>query len=158
MTDEAFVVPHVLCSFSVREIDLINIHGIGIPCWSGGSGSLGWWDEAISPTPELPESYHIPVELSCFIKPLFPFPTSLLLFFREGSGSHHDSKLVGYPLLKGIYQDTIEVNSTACLSQPEGDGILVKVPIELVHAYGVNSLAGSVLDILQDEGFFKGIA
>ena len=79
VTDEALVVLHVLCSFSGGEIDLVNVHGIGV---SRGSGILCWlgqWNVAISSTSELSESYYILVELSCFIEPLFPFPASFLL-------------------------------------------------------------------------------
>ena len=42
--------------------------------------------------------------------------------------------------------------------QFKSGGVLVKVSIELVHTEGINSLAGSVLDVLQDEGFFEGFA
>ena len=35
---------------------------------------------------------------------------------------------------------------------------MVKVTVELVHTKEVDYLAGSILDILWDEGFFKGIA
>ena len=80
VTDEALVVLHVLCSFSGGEIDLVNVHGIGV---SRGSGILCWlgqWNVAISSASGLlPEPYHILVELSCLIKPLFPFPASFLL-------------------------------------------------------------------------------
>ena len=134
VTDEALAVPHVFCSFFWREINPVNIHGVGISGWLGSSSWLSWWNEAVSSTSELSESYHVLVELSCLIKPLFPFPASLFLSLREGSGSHHDSKLVGYPSLEGIYQYAVEVNSTVCLGQSKGSGILVKVTVELVHA------------------------
>ena len=134
VTDEALVVPHVLHSFSGREIDLVNIHGVGVPRGLGIPCLLGQWNTAAPSTSELSESYHISVELSCFVKPLFPSPASLFLSFREGSGVHHDSKLVGYPLLEGIHQDAIKVDPTAHLSQSEGSGVFVKVTIELVHA------------------------
>ena len=90
VADETFAVPHVLCSFTGREIDFVNIHGVRVSGGSGGSSILSQWDIAISPTSEFPESYHLPVELSSFVKPLFPFPTSLFLSIRESCGSHHD--------------------------------------------------------------------
>ena len=157
MADEAFVVLHVLCSFTGREIDLVYIHGIGVPGWLGGSSILSQWDVAVSPTPELSELYHILVEFSYPIEPLFPFPASLVLSFQEGGGSDHDGKLVGHPLLKGIHQDAVKVNSAVCLSQSEGGGILVEVTVKLVHVKGVDCLAGSIFDILWDKDFFKGI-
>ena len=103
MADEIFVVPHMLHSFTGREVDLIYVHCIGVPGWLGGSGCLSWWNEAVSPTSELPESHHILVEFPCFVEPLFPLPASLFLSFWEGSDSHHDSELVGYLSLKGIH-------------------------------------------------------
>ena len=133
VTDEAFVVLHVLSSVPGREVDLVDIHGIGIPSRPGGSCCLSRWNIAMPSTSELPELYHISVELSCLIKPLFPFPASLFLFGWEGGGSHHDSELVGHLSVKGVHQDAVEVDSTACLSQSEDSGILVKVTIELVH-------------------------
>ena len=69
---------------------------------------------------ELSESYHISVEFSCLVKPLFPFPSGLFLFCRKSSGGHHYSKLVGYPSLKGVHQDAVEINSAVCLGQSEG--------------------------------------
>ena len=134
MTDEAFVVSHMLRSFTGREIDLVDVHSIGVPRWSSDPGCLSQWNEAVSPTLEFSELYHVSVELSCLIKPLFPFPAGFVLSFLESSSSHHDGKLVGYPSLKGIHQDAVEVNSASCLSQSEGSGILVKVTIELIHA------------------------
>ena len=157
VADEVLAVPHMLSSFTGREIDPVHVHSIGVPSWLGGSGCLSQWDEGVSPTSESPESYHVPVELSCLVKPLFPLSACLFLSFRKDSGSHHDSKLVGYPSLKGIHQDAIEVDSTVSLSQSKDSGILIKVTIELVHAEGINSLTSSVLYVLQDEGFFKGI-
>ena len=157
VADEAFVVPHMLSSFTGREIDLVCIHGIRVSGWSSGSVQLGQWDKAVSPASELPESYYISIKFSCFVEPLFPFPTCLFLSFREGSGSHHDSKLVGYSSLKGVYQNAVEVDPTACLSQFKGGGILVEVTVELVHAEGIDSLDGSIFNILWDEGFLKGV-
>ena len=130
---EALLVPHMLCSFTRRVIDFIYIHGIGVSGWSGSNG-LSWQDVAVSPTWKFPELYHIPVELSCLVKPLFPFPTGLVLSFWEDSSSHHDGELVSYPSLKGIHQDAVKVNSAMHLSQSKGGGILVKVTVELVHA------------------------
>ena len=156
VADEALSVPHVLRPFTRREIDFIHIHGIGVPGWSGGLRCLGQWDITVSPTPEFPESYHISVELSCLVEPLFPFPTGLCLSLREGGGGHHDSKLVGHSLLEGVHKDAVKVDSTVCSSQLEGGGILVEIPIKHVHVEGVDSLVGSVFGILWDEGIFKG--
>ena len=133
VTDETFVVTHMFSSFTGREIDPVNVHGVGV---SGGTSKfhhLGGWNIAVASSSELPESYHILIELSCLIEPLFPFPTSLFLFSWEGSSGHHDGELVGCPSLGGIHQDTVKVGSTAGLGQSEGNGILIKVTIELVH-------------------------
>ena len=139
VADEALSVSDVLRPFTSREIDLVYVHCIGI--WSRGSASR--WDIAVSPSLEFPESYHILIEFSSFIKPLFPLPTSFPI--REGGGSHHDSKLLGYSSLEGIHQDAIIVDSAVCLGQFEGGGVFVKVSIELVHVEGINGLAGPVL-------------
>ena len=154
VTDEALVVPYVLCSFTGREIYLIHIHGIGV----GTSGSVSRRDVTISSSSEFPESYHILVELSCFVEPLFPFQTGLFLTVRKGGGSHHDSELLSNSSLKGVYKDAVIVNSTACLGQFEGSGVFIEVSIELVHAEGIDGLAGSVFYIFWDKGFFKGLA
>ena len=97
MADEAFSVPDVFCPLARREIDSIYIHCVEIR----SRGSTSQRDIAVSSSSEFPKSYHVSVEFPSFIKPLFPLPTSLSI--REGSGSHHDSKLVGYSLLEGIY-------------------------------------------------------
>ena len=115
MADEALVVPHVICSFSGGEVDPVNVHGVGASGKSGIPSRLGQWNVAISSTSEFPKLYHILVELPDLIEPLFPFPASLFLPFWESSGSHHDGKLVGYSLLKGIHQDAIKIDSAACL-------------------------------------------
>ena len=154
MADEAFAVSNMLHSFAGREIDLVHAHGIRV----GARSSASQQNIAISPSSELPESYHVSVKLPCFVEPLFPLPAGLFLAVREGGGSHHDSKLLGYPSLEGVYQDAVVVDSTVCLGQFESSGVLVEVSVELVHAEGINSLVGSVLDILQDEGFLKGSA
>ena len=91
MTDETFAVTHMFSSFTGREIDPVNVHGVGV---SGGTSKfhhLGGWNIAVASSSELPESYHILIELSCLIEPLFPFPAHLFLSFEEGSGSHHNS-------------------------------------------------------------------
>ena len=131
--NEAFAVPHMLCSFTGREIDLVYVHGIRIPSWSSSS-SLSRWDVAGPPSSEFPESYHIPVELSCFIKPLFPLPSHLVLSLRKHGGSHHDGQLIGHHSLESVHQDAIKVDSAVSLGQSEGSGVLVKVTVELVHA------------------------
>ena len=97
VANEALSIPDVLSSFSWGEIDLVNVHSIRI--WLRGSTSRR--NVAVSSSSEFPKSYHVPVEFPSLIKPLFPLPTSLSI--REGSGSHHDSKLVGYSSLEGIY-------------------------------------------------------
>ena len=97
VANEALSVPNVLRSFTGREIDLVYVHRIGI--WSRGSASRQ--NVAVSSSSEFPVSYHISIEISCFIKPLFPFPTSLSIW--KGSGGHHDSQLLGYPSLKSVY-------------------------------------------------------
>ena len=145
MTDEALSVPDVLCSFTQREINLVHIHGIGI----GARGSASQQNIAVSPSSEFPELYHISVEFPSFVKPLFPLPTSLFLPIGEGSGSHHDSELLGYPLLEGIHQDAVIIDPAVCLGQFEGSGVLIKVSIELVHAEGIDGLAGSVLKVVK---------
>ena len=75
MADEAFAVPDVLRSFTGREIDLIHVHSIGV----GARGLVGWWNIAVFPSLELPELYHIAIEFSCFIEPLFPLLHSILV-------------------------------------------------------------------------------
>ena len=97
MADEAFSVSDVFCSFVRGEIDPVHIHSIGISL----RGSASWWNVAVPSSSEFPESYHIPVEFPCFVQPLFPLPTSLPV--GEGSGGHHDSELLGYSSLEGIY-------------------------------------------------------
>ena len=97
MAYEAFSVPDVFCPLARGEIDFIYVHCVRI----GSRGSASWRDVAVSSSSEFPKSYHVSVEFPSFIKPLFPLPTSLSI--REGGGSHHDSELVGYSSLKGIY-------------------------------------------------------
>ena len=154
VANEAFVVPHVLCSFTGREIDFIHVHCVGVRT----SGPVSWWDITVSSSLEFPELHHISVKLSCFVKQLFLFPTSLFLAGREGSGGHHDGKLLGYPSLEGVHQDAVIIDSTVCLGQFKGGGVLVEVSIELVHTERIDSLAGLILDIFWDEGFLKGFA
>ena len=154
VADETLAVSHVLSPFAGREVDLVDIHGIGVRVCN----LLSQGNVAVASSSEFPESYHISVELSCFIKLLFPFPAKFLSAFWEGSSGHHDGELLGYPSLKGVHQDAVIVNSTVCLGEFEGSGVLVEVSIELVHAEGVYSLAGSIFKVLQDKGFLKGIA
>ena len=154
MADEALAVPNVLRSFTWREIDLVYVHSV----WIGVGGSVSWQNIAVSPSLEFPESYHVVIELSCLVKPLFPLPTRLFLPIREGSGSHHDSELLGHSSLEGVYQDAVVIDSTASLGEFEGSGVLIKVSVELVHAEGINSLVGLILKVFGNEGFFKGFA
>ena len=103
VANEAFAVVHVLCLFTWWEVDLVNIHGIGVLWgWASGPCQLGLLDVAVTSSSELPKSYHIAVEFSCFIKLLLPLPSCFLLSFGKRSCSQHDSQLVGDPLLKGI--------------------------------------------------------
>ena len=97
VADEALSVPDVLRPFTRREIDLVYVHSVGI----GSRGSSSWWDIAVPSSSEFPESYHISVEFPSLVKPLFPPPTGLSI--RKGGGSHHDSELLGYSSLEGIY-------------------------------------------------------
>ena len=97
VADEALLVPHMLGPFARREIDLVYVHSI----WIRAGGSASWRDITVSSSLEFPEPYHIPVEFSCFVKPLFPLPTGLSIW--KGSSSHHDSELLGYSPLEGVY-------------------------------------------------------
>ena len=142
VADETLAVAHMFSPFTGREVDLVDVHDIGI---SGGTSDFHWLgllDIACPSSLEFPESYHISVKLSCLIEPLFTFPSSLFLSSREGSSSHHNSKLIGYPLLEGVNQNAVEIDSTTHLSQSESSGVLVKVSVELVHGQGIDSLAG----------------
>ena len=97
VADEALLVPDVLRSFTRRKIGLVYIHSIGIR----SRGLASRRNVTVSPSLEFPESYHVSVEFPSFVKPLFPPPTSLSI--REGGGSHHDSELLGYSSLEGVY-------------------------------------------------------
>ena len=129
VVDETFAVVDMFGFVSRREIYFVDVHGIGVPGRVSIFHCLGRQNIAVAPSSEFPESYHVLVKLSCFIESLLPFPLSLCLSIRESSSSYHDSKLVSYPLLEGINQNAVKVASAACLSQPEGSGILVKVTI-----------------------------
>ena len=96
MADEAFSVSDMFCPIARREIDFVYIHSVGISL----RGSASWRNVTVSSSSEFPESYHVLVELPGLVQPLFPFPSSLPI--REGGGSHHDSELLGYSLLKGV--------------------------------------------------------
>ena len=152
VADKALAVPDVLRFFTRREIDLVNVHSIRIRV----RGSASQWNIAVSSSLEFSKLYHILIELSCFVKPLFPLPTSLFLSIWEGSSSHHDSKLLGYSSLEGVYKDAVVIDSTVHLGQFEGRGVLIEVSVELFHAEGIDGLMGSVLEILWDEDFFEG--
>lgn len=125
MADVALVVSSVLHFFQRGEVDMINVHGVGVP--SRRLGSLRSGNGTVLPTSEVSESDHILVEFSWLIQPLFPF-SGLLVIWGYGGG-HHDSKLIRNSLLKGVNKDTIIVHSTLSLCQPEGSGILVKSPL-----------------------------
>ena len=97
VADEALLVSDVLRSFTRGEIDLVYVHGI----WVRSGDLVCGWDVAVPSSSEFSESYHVSVKFSSLVKPLFPFPTSLSI--REGGGSHHDGKLLGYSSLEGIH-------------------------------------------------------
>ena len=59
-------------------------------------------------------------------------------------------------LTKGIDQNVVSINATACLGQSEGCGILIKISSELIHGQGIDGLVGSILQVFWDEGVFKG--
>ena len=109
VADDALSVSDVLRSFTRREIDFVYVHGIGVR----SGGSVCGRDVAVSSSLEFPESYHVSGKFPSFVKPLFPFPTSLCI--REGGGSHHDGKLLGHSPLEGVHQDAVIVNSATCL-------------------------------------------
>ena len=98
VADEAFAVSDMLRSFTRRKIDFVYVHSVGV----GVRSPVSWWNITVFPFSELPKSYHIAVKLSCLVKPLFLLPPGLLLPIREGSGSHHDGKLLGYSSLEGV--------------------------------------------------------
>ena len=152
VTDEALSVSDVLRPIARREIDLVDIHGV----WISLRGSARQRNVAVSSSSKFPESYYVSIEFPSFVQPLFPLPVSLSV--REGGGGHHDSELLGYSSLEGIYQNAVIVDPTACLSQFEGGGVFIKVSLKFVHTKGVDGLASSVLEILRDKGFFEGFA
>ena len=154
VANEAFAVPDVLHSFTRREIDLVNVHCVRIRV----RGSASWQNITVSSSSEFPESYHVMIELSCLVKPLLPLPTRLFLSVWESSSGHHDSKLLDYSSLEGIYEDAVIIDSAACLSQFKGNGVLIEVSVELVHAEGIDGLASSVFEVLWDKDLFEGFA
>ena len=97
VADEAFSISDVLRPFTRREIDFVYVHSIGIR----SRGSASRRNVAVPSSSEFPKLYHISVEFPSLVKPLFPPPISLSI--REGGSSHHDSKLLGYSSLEGIY-------------------------------------------------------
>ena len=50
------------------------------------------------------------------------------------------------------------MDSAARLGQFEGGGVFIEVSIEFVHVKGINSLVGSIFEILRNEGFFESFA
>ena len=97
VADEAFAVPDMFRLIARGEIDFVYIHGV----WVNLCGSASWGNIAVSSPSKSSESYHISIELSGLVQPLFPFP-SFLSIWESGSG-HHDSELLGYSSLKGIH-------------------------------------------------------
>ena len=61
-------------------------------------------------------------------------------------------------MLEGIHENAVIIDSSAGLGQLEGGGVFIKITVELVYAKRIDSLVGLVLDVLQNEGFFKGFA
>ena len=105
---------------TMRKNNCNNIHSIQI--WgqfSPPKGNFFLWgtfrDDAVIPLPDSPKSDNVPVKLPCFVKPLFPSPSRLFLAQQKGSSSHHYGQLVRDSSLKGVYQDSVQVNPTVCL-------------------------------------------
>ena len=97
VADEALLVSDVLSSFTRRKVDLVYVHSIGIRT----RDSAGWRNVTVSSSSKFSKSYHILVKFPGFVKPLLPLPAGLSI--RKGSGSHHDSELLGYSSLEGVY-------------------------------------------------------
>ena len=124
VASETLVLPHVISPFIGRETYPIDVHSFQIWGWfSFPERSPFWWrasrEDVVIPCSEFPELDNIPVKFSSFIKPLFPFPSSLFLAQRKGSSSHHSSQLVGDSLLEGVYQDTVQGDPATCLGQSQ---------------------------------------
>ena len=60
--------------------------------------------------------------------------------------------------MKGVYQNAVQVDSTAHLGKSKGRCILVEVSLELFHGEGVDFLAGSVFQTLWYEGVTRSVA
>ena len=100
----------------------IYLHSIGVSVGVGEPSWLGLLDIAVPSSSELPESYHVSVELSSLIKLLFAFPSHLFLTCRKDSSGHHCCQLIGDPLLKDIDQDVVGFDTNLCLGQSECHG------------------------------------
>ena len=57
----------MLHSFPVWEFDFVDLHGIQVLERTSKPSWLGLLDLTVPSSSEFPESYHISVELSCFI-------------------------------------------------------------------------------------------
>ena len=80
---EALIFLHMVPPFIRGEAYLVNVHCIRIRGWLPfPKRSPSLWgipgDDVDIPFPDFSESYDVSVELSCFVKPLFPSPSSLL--------------------------------------------------------------------------------
>ena len=120
VTGETPILLHMVSSFIGREAYLVDVHHIWIKGWSFlPMESLFLWgtprDVIVVPFPNFSELNDISVKFSCFIELFFPSPSSLLLAQRESGGGHHYGQLVGDSLLKDIYQNSAQINSTVCL-------------------------------------------
>ena len=143
VTWETPIFLHVVPSFIRGEAYSVNVHCIQI--WEQlllpeGSpflrGILG--DDVIIPSPNFPELYDVPVKFSHLVKPLFPSPSSFFLAQWKVSGGHHYGQLVGDSSLKGVYQNTVQVNSAMCLGQSKGRGVLVRVSVTFSSSFPWN--------------------
>ena len=97
VADEALFIPDMFCPIAWGEIDFVYVHGIGISL----GGLVSQRNVTVSSSSEFPESYHVSVELPGLVQPLFPFPGGLSI--REGGRRHHDSELLSYSSLEGVY-------------------------------------------------------
>ena len=159
VADETLFVLNVLSLLSRLKAYLVNIHGIWIPSRACSLASLlASGDEAVSSFSESFETDHVPVELSSLTKPLFSLLSSFLQIHRNGHSSHHGHQLLCDSSLKGINEDRVGGDSTAGLGKSKHGSIPIKVSLEVLsHGEGIDGLASSVLEVLQDEGLGKDV-
>ena len=148
----------MLSSISQGEADLVNIHDIWIAsraCSPLPLVALG--NKVVPSLAQASEADHIPVEFSCLIEPLFPFPSSFLLTYRDSGSCHHSGQLLGYSSLKSVNKDIVSCDSTSGLSELECHSILVKVSMEVsCHGEGVDGLASPIFEVFRNKGLSKG--